>query len=52
MNLEYTHMNTILDYLSISIITDYENNIKCHYVEYIERYVNVIWKKKFMIDKD
>ena len=40
--LEYTHMNTILDYLSISIITDYENNIKCHYVEYIERYVNVI----------
>ena len=49
--LEYTHMNTILDYLSISIITDYENNIKCHYVEYIERYVNVIWKKKFIIEK-
>ncbi len=49
--LEYTHMNTILDYLSISIITDYENNIKCHYVEYVERYVNVIWKKKFIIEK-
>ena len=49
--IEYTHMNTILDYLSISIITDYENNIKCHYVEYIERYVNVIWKKKFIIEK-
>lgn len=49
--LEYTHMNTILDYLSISMITDYKNNIKCHFVEYVERYVNVIWKKKFMIKK-
>ena len=23
----------------------YENNIKEHFVEYLERYVNVIWKK-------
>jgi hypothetical protein len=38
-NLDYTHMNTILDYLTIDILTMYENNIKLHYVEYIERYV-------------
>ena len=47
--LDYTHMNTILDYLTIDILTMYENNIKQHYIEYIERYVNVIWEKKFMI---
>jgi hypothetical protein len=49
--LDYTYMNTILDYLTIDILTMYENNIKQHYVEYVERYVNVIWKKKYMIDK-
>jgi hypothetical protein len=50
-NLDYTHMNTILDYLTIDILTMYENNIKFHYVEYVERYVNVVWKKKFIISK-
>jgi len=49
--LDYTHMNTILDYLTIDILTMYENNIKFHYVEYVERYVNVVWKKKFIINK-
>ena len=33
--LEYTHMNTILDYLTIDILTMYENNIKNHFVEYM-----------------
>jgi transposase len=27
----------------------YENNIKMHYVEYVERYINVVWKKKDII---
>jgi len=49
--LDYIHMNTILDYLTIDILTMYENNIKQHYIEYIERYVNIVWQKKFMIDK-
>ena len=44
-------MNTILDYLTIDILTMYDNNIKLHYVEYIERYVNVVWKKKFIMNK-
>jgi hypothetical protein len=50
-NLDYTHMNTILDYLTIDILTMYENNIKFHFVEYVERYVNVVWKKKFIVSK-
>jgi hypothetical protein len=50
-NLDYTHINTILDYLTIDILTMYENNIKFHYVEYVERYVNVVWKKKFIVSK-
>ena len=50
-NLDYTHLNTVLDYLTIGIITMYENNIKLHYVEYIERYVNIVWKKKETIVK-
>ena len=47
--LDYTYMNTILDYLTIDILTMYENNIKQHYIEYVERYINVIWEQKFMI---
>jgi len=50
-SLEYTHLNIVLDYLSIDILTMYENNIKQHFIEYIERYVNVIWKKKFIVEK-
>lgn len=50
-NLDYANLNTVLDYLTISIITMYENNIKLHYVEYVERYVNIIWKKKETIEK-
>ena len=50
-DLDYTHLNTVLDYLTIGIITMYENNIKLHYVEYIERYVNIVWKKKETIIK-
>lgn len=50
-NLDYTHMNTILDYLTIDILTMYENNIKQNYIDYVERYVNVVWKKKFMTNQ-
>jgi len=50
-DLDYTHLNTVLDYLTIGIITMYENNIKLHYVEYIERFVNIVWKKKEIIVK-
>ena len=50
-DLDYLHMNTILDYLATDILTMYENNIKQHYIEYLERFVNVNWNKKETIDK-
>ena len=49
--LNYAGLNTVLDYLTEDIITMYENNIQLHYVEYVERYVNVMWKKKFFTEK-
>lgn len=49
-DLNFTYMNTVLDYLTNDIIVMYENNIKQHYVEYIEKYVNIIWKKREMIE--
>jgi hypothetical protein len=48
--LDYTYMNTILDYLTIDLLTVYETNIKQHFVECIERYVNVVWKKQELIN--
>ena len=48
--IDYAGLNTVLDYLKEDVITMYENNIQLHYVEYIERYVNVVWKKKMIMD--
>ena len=49
--IDYAGLNTVLDYLKEDVITMYENNIQLHYVDYVERYVNVVWKKKFLTDK-
>jgi hypothetical protein len=46
----YTHLNTAIDYMAEKIITMYENNIKQHFIEYVERFVNVVWDKKGMIE--
>jgi len=48
--LDYKYMNTILDYLTIDILTKYENNIKMNYTDYVEKYVNIIWKKDDLIN--
>ena len=49
--LNYTNLNTVLDYLKLTVLTVYETNIKSHFVEYVERYVNVMWKKQFLTQK-
>jgi hypothetical protein len=49
--INYTGLNTVLDYLKEDVITMYHNNIQLHYVDYVERYVNVVWKKKFLTEK-
>jgi hypothetical protein len=43
--ISYTHMKTVLEYLSVSIVTSYENNIKQHFVNCVERYLNIVFKK-------
>lgn len=48
--LSYTHMNTILDYMADTITTIYETNITQRFVMYVERFVNVVWKKKELIE--
>lgn len=49
--IDYAGLNTTLDYLKEDVITMYEHNIQLHYVEYVERYVNVVWKKKLIVNK-
>ena len=49
--MNYTNLNTVLDYLKLTVLTVYETNIKSHFVEYVERYVNVMWKKQFLTQK-
>ena len=48
--LPYTNMLAVLDYTTIAIITAYENNIKQHFVEYVERFVNVMFDKKKIVN--
>ena len=40
------HFSTATNYKVVEVITMYDNNIKAHFVEYVERYVNVVWNKK------
>jgi hypothetical protein len=48
--MNYTNLGTVLDYMAIEVITMYENNIKQHFCEYVERFVNVSKNKKQLID--
>ena len=49
--LDYEYMSNVLSYLCEDIMTMYENNIQLHYVNYVERFVNVVWKKKMLVEK-
>lgn len=48
MKLCFTHLNTVLDYESVDIITNIENHIKEHFIDCLFRYINVIVEKKKM----
>ncbi|RLN97234.1 hypothetical protein BBJ28_00007147 [Nothophytophthora sp. Chile5] len=48
--LNYRHLYTALDYMAIDVITMYENNIKQHYCQYVERFVNVSLRKRERIE--
>jgi hypothetical protein len=47
--LNYRYLSTVLDYLAVDVITMYETNINQHFVEYVERFVNVSWEKKALV---
>ena len=40
------NLHNVLSYLALDIVTTYETNIKQHYVEYLERFINVLFHKK------
>lgn len=44
--LNYLHLNAVLDYLADSIVVMYHNNITQRFVSYVEKLVNVHWKKR------
>jgi hypothetical protein len=48
--MNYRHLNTVLDYMAIDVITMYENNIKQHFCLYVERFVNVVLHKNDQIE--
>ena len=45
-NLCYTHLNTVLDYEAISMVTGFKNHISEHFVSFLNRYINVLVNKK------
>lgn len=44
--LDRTNLINVLSYLALDIATTYETNIKQHYAEYVERFINVLFQKK------
>jgi hypothetical protein len=40
------HLSAILDYMKIEILTAIENNIKMHFVEYLNRFINCSFEKE------
>ncbi len=47
----YTHLSGVLDYASVQVVTAFENNIKEHFVEYVESYVNAVWQKDYLVQR-
>ena len=45
-NLTYTHLNTVLDYESVSILTIFNNHIMNNFDAFINKYINNIVKRK------
>ncbi|CAL8461643.1 g1174 [Coccomyxa elongata] len=49
--LSYTYLSAVLDYASVQVVTAFENNIKMHFVEYVESYVNSVWEKDYLLQR-
>jgi len=49
--LHYVNMGQILGYIGEEIETEYLNNTKQHYIEYVARFVNIVCKEKEKMDE-
>jgi hypothetical protein len=50
-NLDYDGLATSFQYLAVEILTNFENNIKCRYYDYVVRFVNTFFAKKAQIEE-
>ncbi len=48
--LDCTLMDTVSNYMTTQVITMHENNFKQHFIEYVERFVNLRWEKNETTD--
>ena len=46
MKFESTNLMQVWLYFADDVVKDYENNIKQHFAQYVQRFVNLIYKKK------
>ena len=44
--LGFTNSTQVFQYIARDIVKDFENNIKLHFVEHVERFLGVLYKKK------
>jgi hypothetical protein len=50
-NLDYDGLATLFQYLAVEIVTNFENNIKARYYDYIIRFANTFFARKKNIEK-
>lgn len=48
---DFKNLDQVMTYMVTDILTMFKNNITIHYVDYVERFVNVFWDKKQRIDE-
>lgn len=51
LKLDYSYLIQVLEYLAKGIKTMYENNIKLHYIKYLDRFIDTFFEKKTDIEK-
>ena len=44
--LGFTNMLQLLQYIAVDVVKDYENNIKLHFVQHLDRFLGVLYQKK------
>ena len=44
-DLNYKHINIVLEYLANELMVAYEANIYLHFVEYVQRFINCVFRK-------